>query len=163
MNARTRMILAIVGVIVVCALFFFLFIRSRQGDLAAVRTQIEDEENRALQLTTELNRLKDLQANAPELQAELAKIRELVPDTHEVPHFIFLVQDAATESGVSFLEITPHFPNLHPKQRHLRRFRWRSRPSGGYFAIQDFLRRLQELDRAVSDRQHHLRHGRTRK
>ena len=101
MNARSRMILAIVGAAIVCLLFFFLFIRSRQGELATVRTNIENEENLALQLTTELNRLKDLQARAPELQAELAKIRELVPQEHEVPHFIFLVQDAATESGVT--------------------------------------------------------------
>ena len=149
MNARSRMILAIVGVLVVCLLFFFLFIRSRQGELNTVRTNIENEENLALQLTTELNRLKDLQARAPELQAELAQIRELVPQEHEVPHFIFLVQDAATESGVSFLTITPTLPQTPPEQAPLAEVSMAIGARGSYFSIQDFIRRLHELDRAT--------------
>jgi Tfp pilus assembly protein PilO len=143
------MILAIVGAFVVCLLFFFLFIRSRQGDLSAVRTNIEAEENQALQLTTELNRLKDLQARAPELQADLAKIRELVPQEHEIPHFIFLVQDAATESGVSFLTLTPTLPGTPPEAAPLAEVTMAITARGGYFSIQDFIRRLQELDRAT--------------
>lgn len=149
MTGRSRMILAIVGVVIVWILFFFLFIRSRQGELATVRTNIEAEENRALQLTTELNRLKDLQERAPELQAELAKIRELVPLEHEVPHFIFLVQDAATESGVTFLTITPELPKTPPEAAPLAEVRMSIGANGGYFSIQDFIRRLQELDRAT--------------
>ncbi|HYI44768.1 MAG TPA: type 4a pilus biogenesis protein PilO [Actinomycetota bacterium] len=149
MNARSRMILAIVGAAIVCLLFFFLFIRSRQGELATVRTNIENEENLALQLTTELNRLKDLQARAPELQAELARIRELVPQEHEVPHFIFLVQDAATESGVTFLEITPTLPQTPPEQAPLAEVSMAIGAQGSYFSIQDFIRRLHELDRAT--------------
>jgi Tfp pilus assembly protein PilO len=143
------MILAIVGAVVVCLLFFFLFIRSRQGDLSLVRTDIEAEENQALQLTTELNRLKDLQARAPELQADLAKIRELVPQEHEVPHFIFLVQDAATESGVTFLTLTPTLPQTPPEAAPLAEVSMAITARGGYFSIQDFIRRLQELDRAT--------------
>ena len=149
MTARSRMILAIAGVLIVCVLFFFLFIRARQGELASVRTDIEAEENRALQLTTELNRLKDLQERAPELQAELAKIRELVPQQHEVPHFLFLIQDAATESGVNFLNITPELPKPPPEQAPLAEVRMSISAEGGYFSIQDFVRRLQELDRAT--------------
>jgi Tfp pilus assembly protein PilO len=129
--------------------FFFLFIRSRQGELAQIRTEIEAEENRALQLTTELNRLKDLQQRAPELQAELAQIRELVPQEHDVPHFIFQVQDAATEAGVSFLDITPELPKTPPEAAPLAQVRMAITAQGGYFALQDFIRRIHELDRAT--------------
>ena len=149
MNARSRMILAIVGIVIIWILFYFLFIRSRQAELAQVRTDIEAEENRGLQLNTELNRLKELQERAPELQADLAEIRELVPQEHEVPHFIFLVQDAADESGVSFLTITPELPKTPPEAAPLAEVRMAIQANGGYFSIQDFIRRLHELDRAT--------------
>ncbi len=149
MTARTRLILAIVGVVVVLALFFFLFIRSRQGELNEVRALIEAEENISIQLTTELNRLEDLQRRAPELQAELADIRDLVPLEHQVPNFIFLVQDAATEAGVSFLQITPELPKTPPEQAPLAEVRMTIQAEGGFFSIQDFIRRLHDLDRAL--------------
>jgi len=149
MNARMRMILAIVGIVIIWLVFFFLFIRSRQGELAGIRAEIEAEESRALQLTTELNRLKELQERAPDLQAELSKIRELVPPEHDVPHFIFLVQDAATESGVEFLNITPELPKTPPEAAPLAQVRMAIGASGSYFSIQDFIRRLHDLDRAV--------------
>ncbi len=149
MNARARMILAIVGVVVICALVFFLLVRSRQGELAAVRTEIEAEENRALQLTAELNRLKDLQERAPELQARLAQIRELVPPEHEVPHLIFLIEDARTVAGVDFLSITPDLPGPPPEQAPLAEVGLSIAAEGGYFSLQDFVRRLYDLDRAL--------------
>lgn len=149
MNARLRMILAGVGVLIVCLLFFFLFIRSRQAQLGEIRANIEAEENRALQLTTELNRLKDLQRRAPELQAELTRIRELVPTQHELPNYMFLVQDAATEAGVSFMAITPELPKAPPEGAPLAEVRMAIEAHGGYFAVQDFLRRMYAVDRAT--------------
>lgn len=149
MNARSRMILAIAGVVVICALFFFLFIRSRQTELGEVRASITAEEDRAIQLTTELNRLQALQERAPELQAELTRIRELVPVEHELPNYIFLVQDAATEAGVGFMSIGPELPKTPPEGAPLAEVRMAIEAEGGFFAIQDFLRRMYAVDRAT--------------
>jgi Tfp pilus assembly protein PilO len=143
------MILAIVGALIVCALFFFLFIRSRQGELREVRETITAEEDRAIQLTAELNRLKDLQRRAPELQAELTKIRELVPIEHELPNYIFLVQDAATEAGVDFVALAPELPKAPPEGAPLAEVRMAIDVNGGFFSIQDFLRRVYAVDRAT--------------
>jgi Tfp pilus assembly protein PilO len=148
-SARARMILAIVAAVVVIALFYFLLIRSRQAELAQIRLDIETEENTSIQLTTELNRLKDLQDRAPELQAELAEMKQFVPENHEVPNFIFLVQDAATSAGVEFLRITPELPKVPLEQAPLAEVRMQIEALGGYFSIQDFIRRLHNLDRAV--------------
>lgn len=149
MNPRSRMILAIIGVIVVLAAFFFLFIRPRQGELKEVRADIESEEARTVELEAELARLEDLQANAPELQAELAKIRGYVPSDDQVPNFIFLVQDAANASGVDFVQISPELPKPPPEGAALAEVRSQIGAGGGYFALQDFVRRLHALDRAV--------------
>ena len=149
MNPRARMILAIVAVLIIVALFFFLFIRSRQSELTQIRADIEAEENTSIQLTTELNRLKDLQERAPQLQAELAEIKQFVPETHEIPNLVFLLQDSATAAGVEFLSIAPALPAVPPEQAPLAEVRIEVTATGGYFSLQDFIRRLHNLDRAV--------------
>lgn len=149
MSTRTRLVLSILGVVVVLIAFFFLFIRPRQQELGRVRDEIETEQARTVQLETELARLKDLQANAPELQAELAKIRGFVPRDDEVPNFIFLVQDSANTAGVDFVQITPQLPKPPPEGAALAEIRIEIGAGGGYFAVQDFIRRLHALDRAL--------------
>lgn len=149
MTARTRLILSVVGVLVLLVAFYFFFIRPRQTELSTVREDIELEEARTAQLNAELARLQDLQANAPELEAELARIRGFVPKDDEVPNFIFLTQDAANAAGVDFVEITPELPKPPPEGAALAEVRATIGAGGGYFAIQDFIRRLHNLDRAV--------------
>ena len=149
MNARARMILAIVAAVVACALFFFFAIRGRQAELATVQANIVAEEDRAVQLTAELNRLKELQKRAPELQAELTRIRELVPIEHEVPNYIFLIQNASTEAGVDFISVAPELPRTPPEAAPLAQVRMEIVAQGGYFALQDFMRRMYALDRAT--------------
>lgn len=149
MSPRARMILAIVLSLLVAVAFFFLFIRPRQGELADVNEQIEAEEARTATLQAELVRLQDLQARAPELEAELARIRQLVPREHQLPNFIFLVQDAANAAGVNFVTITPELPKAPPEGAALAEIRATIGAGGSYFSIQDFIRRLHNLDRAV--------------
>ena len=149
MSARTRLILAVLGVLVLLVAFFFLFIRPRQQELARVEEEITSEEGRTVQLQAELQRLQDLQANAPELEAELARIRGFVPRDDEVPNFIFLVQDAANAAGVDFVQITPELPKAPPEGAAVAEIRISLGAGGGYFAIQDFIRRIHALDRAV--------------
>ncbi|MGH2693883.1 MAG: type 4a pilus biogenesis protein PilO [Actinomycetota bacterium] len=149
MRGRTQIILAVVGVAVVVLLGYFFFIRSQQDELSDVRAQVDTERNRTQQLQTELQRLQDLQENAPQLQARLDRVRELVPQRNEVPNFIFQVQEASDESGVGFLQITPELPDQPPEGATLAEVTIALRGRGGYFAVQDFIRRLYDLDRAL--------------
>ena len=143
------MILAIVGVIVVLLGFFFLFVRPRQQELADVRENIEAEEARTVQLKSELARLEELQEKAPQLEADLSRLRRFVPDDDEVPNFIFLVQESANQAGVDFVQITPELPKPPPEGAALAEIRVQIGAGGGYFAVQDFIRRLHALDRAL--------------
>ena len=149
MNARTRLILAIVGAVLVVLLAYFLAIRPRQSELADVKAQVASEETLRLQLQADLDRLRALEQNEPELRAELDRIRALVPPEHEVPNFIFQVNEAANASGVEFVQITPELPKTPPEGAALAEVRLTIGGNGGYFAIQDFVRRLYALDRAV--------------
>ena len=149
MSARTRLVLVIVGVLAVCAVFFFVFIKSRQAELGDVRDQVTAEENRTQELESRLARLRQLQQNAPQLEARLAEMRELVPERNDVPNFIFQVQQAASQAGVRFVQVTPELPKQPPEGASLAEVRAIIGAHGTYFAVQDFVRRVYALDRAA--------------
>ena len=149
MSGRNRLIATIVVALLVLLLFYMFFIRPRKAELAEVRTQVEAEEALTVQLRATLNRLRALQEQAPQLEAELAEIRELVPQKNQVPNFIFASQEAANEAGVELNILSPELPKTPPEGAQLAEIRLQLAARGGYFAIQDFMRRLIDLDRAL--------------
>lgn len=149
MSQRARLILVAVLGFLLCVAVYFLLVRSRQGELNDLNQQISDEQNRTLQLRAELTRLEALREEAPQLQAELEKFRDLVPEDHETGDLIFQIEQAADEAGVDFVEITPELPKSPPEGAPLAEVRMIIGGRGGYFALQDFTRRLYSLDRAM--------------
>ena len=149
MNMRNQMILAVVGVALVLAALFLFFVRPRQGELSEVRAQVDQEQQRTQQLQADVTRLRALQREAPQLQATLDKFSELVPENDEVADFIFQVQEAANQAGVGFVQITPELPKQPPEGAPLAEVRATIGAHGGYYAVQDFVRRLYDLDRAL--------------
>jgi Tfp pilus assembly protein PilO len=146
---RGKIILAVVASVVVCAAFFMLFVWARQADLAEVRADVQEETNRTEQLQAELEQLQALQANAPKFEARLAEIRELVPQDDQVANLIFQVQEAASRAGVDFVQIDPDFAKAPAEGAQVAQVRATIGAEGGYFALQDFVRRLYDLDRAL--------------
>ena len=149
MSNRIRMILVIFGILALCAAWFFFFIRPRQAELAKVRADTVEAEDKTVALQAELDRLEQLQANAPALEAELAATRRLIPSDNEVANYIFLVEEAATQADIDFVNVTPELPKPPPEGAPLAEIRTVIGAEGGYFEIQDFFRRLYDLDRAV--------------
>lgn len=149
MNQRARLILAIVAGVLLCVAVYFVLVRSKQGELDTLNASIDTENSRTVQLEAELARLRDLQRRAPELQAELDRFRDLVPEGHETPNLIYLIDEAAKESGIDFANIAPELPKPPLEGAPLAEVRMTIGAKGGYFAIQDFIRRLYDLDRAL--------------
>jgi Tfp pilus assembly protein PilO len=149
MRARARLLAAIAIAVVVNILFFAFFIQPRRSNLSAARAQADAAQLQTQQLRAQLAQLRSLQQQAPKLQSELADFQQLVPDNNEVPHFIFQVQHAADQAGVTFLSIEPETPKAPPEGASLAEVRVSIGANGGYFALQDFIRRLYALQRAV--------------
>jgi Tfp pilus assembly protein PilO len=149
MSGRTQTIVAAACVALVLLAFSFVFIRGRRAELGAVRADIKAEEDRTQQLQAELARLEALQENEPRLRAQLEELRQFVPERDDVANFIFQVQRAADAAGVGFVQITPELPKPPPEGAPLGEVRAAIGAKGGYFAVQDFIRRLYDLDRAV--------------
>jgi Tfp pilus assembly protein PilO len=148
-TAQRQLIAAAAGVAAVLLLVFFVLIGPRRSQLGEVRAQTQQELDRTQQLEAERDRLLALEQNAPQLQARLAELRQLVPSENEVANFVFEVEAAANAAGVGFVQITPELPKPPPEGAALAEVRATIGAGGGYFSVQDFLRRLYELDRAV--------------
>ena len=149
MTGRSQTILAGVSAVLVLLLVFFLMVRPRLAELGEVRDEIQTERDRTQQLQTELARLEALRDNAPQLEAELERIRRFVPASNEVSDFVLQVQQAADQAGVGFVQITPELPKPPPEGAPLAEVRMTIGAKGGYFALQDLIRRLYDLERAM--------------
>jgi Tfp pilus assembly protein PilO len=148
-NARARLIVTIVAAIMVNLLFFVLFVRGRQSELSSVKEEITAEENRTQQLQADLTRLEGLQDQAPEFEARLLEIRRLVPERVDVGNLIFQMQEAADQAGIDFVQIAPELPSVAPEDGSLAQVRVTITGIGSYFSLQDFIRRLYDLNRAL--------------
>ena len=146
---RAQIVLAIVASVVVLALFFFLFVSPRRDRLSEVRAEVEAARQQTVTLQAELDRLQALQDDAARLNARLVEVRKLVPENDELAQFIFQVQDEANRAVVSFVQVTPELPKPPPERAQLAEIRITIGAEGGYFSIQDFLRRLYDLERAL--------------
>jgi len=149
MSQRARLIVAVVAGLLLCIAVYFLLVRNRQGELNQLNESIAAEQSRTAGLEVELQRLQELQERAPELQLQLDQFRQLVPPKDEVPALIFMIEQAAEDSGIDFVNITPELPKPPPEGAPLAEVRMALGADGGYFALQDFVRRLYALDRAL--------------
>jgi Tfp pilus assembly protein PilO len=149
-SARTRLIVAGVLAFIVCLVFFFVFIRPRNAELERVTNEVTAAKGEQDTLRDQLASLEALRKNAPELQAELNEIRELIPKRDDFYNFMLQMIDAADAAGVGLDQLDPEFPAPALEAPALAEITILIRAQGGYFGLQDFTRRVQELDRAVS-------------
>jgi Tfp pilus assembly protein PilO len=144
-----QLILGSVAIVLVMAVMFFLLVGPRRGQLAEAKEKVKAAQSETVVLETELARLEGLQKQAPQLQAALDEISDLVPEENRVSNFVFQVQQEANRSGLDFISITPQLPKSPPEGAPLAEVKIDIGAKGSFFTIQDFIRRLTELDRAV--------------
>ena len=150
MSTRVKLILAGVLALLVCVVFYFFFVRPRSQELDKTNNEIDAAEAQTSSLQAQLADLRALKEQEPQLRAELNEIRELVPQSDETANFIFQLQDSATAAGVPFIRLDPEDPRPAPEDSSVAQVRTTIGAQGGYFSLQDFVRRVSELDRAVS-------------
>ena len=149
MSGRARIILTAAVSFVVLLAFFFAFVQPRRTELGEVRSRVEAEEARTTQLTADLAHLKDLRSNAPQLQAQLDELRSAVPSSDEIPELLLKIEDVASRADVDFVQITPEIPAPPAEDATVAQVNLAIGAEGSYFSLQDFVRRLYEMDRAL--------------
>jgi len=149
MKQHKQIILGTVATVLVMAMMFFFLVGPRRAQLKETGAQVVAAESQTVVLETELARLESLQKRAPQLQAALDDISDLVPEDNRLSSFVFQVQQEANRSGLDFVSITPQLPKTPPEGAPLAEVKIDIGAKGSFFTIQDFIRRLTELDRAV--------------
>jgi Tfp pilus assembly protein PilO len=147
---RSRSILIGVGAGLVALLLWFLLLwQPQSGRLqeASDRRETAEAENARLEL--ERDRLRAAQERAPQLQATVDRLRVAIPNQPELAQFLLAANDAAQQSGVEFLSISPSPPTPAEGDATLSQVNLSISVAGGYFQVLDYLNRLDALPRLV--------------
>lgn len=133
---------------VVLVLWFLFLWRPQQSEASDARSRTEAAEQQASDLRVRLNHLRSLQDKEVLTRSQLDALRVAVPDQPNLAQFILDANRAATASGLEFLSVTPAQPEPGTGGRPAA-IRVSLSLTGGYFAVLDFVSRLEHLRRIV--------------
>jgi Tfp pilus assembly protein PilO len=142
MKLRGRELYIIVGVVavVVGVLWFFFLYSPEHKKVATLDTQYLAQENTLQQTQLQIRQLVLLKKAAPQAEADLIKLHQVVPSEAAIPSFIVALTNTAQSSGLAMLGVTPQGTaagvpfSVQPIQLEF---------DGAYFDVEDFLYRLE--------------------
>jgi len=137
---------AIIAVVAVLAVFFLVL--PKMNEVSETQEDVAAEEAQETALRAQLASLKEAQANAPQVKAQIAELSNEVPPTADLPALIRLLTAAADGSAVDFFTVAPGNPQLDPTGA-FSTIPTAISVTGGYFALDQFLFRLESLPRAA--------------
>jgi Tfp pilus assembly protein PilO len=109
-SMRMRFVALIALSLVVTIVWYTAAFKPSRAKLSEVRADVTRTQAEVAALTTKLQHLQDLKRNEKELRAEFAKLENALPVEPAVSDFILDVQEAADQAGISFLSIAPSLP-----------------------------------------------------
>jgi Tfp pilus assembly protein PilO len=145
MKSRGPIIAAAAGVLV-SVLVAAGLILPKMGQVKKVQDQVTQEQAKTAKLTLQVNQLEDLASQASKIRAQLKALNIEVPPNADLPGLIRDVNAAAKQAAVDLTIITPGSPtaatsnpvSVVPLQLTV---------SGGYFSVEEFLYRIETLNR----------------
>lgn len=146
MNRRTMVFGALIAVVIV-ALWWVLVYSPRGDDLDVARDDVAAAERDQQGLRAQLAQLEDIAANGPAIDAELARLTDLVPSSPDLAGFILGANQLAIESGIDWLSIAPSPPSASGPG--LGTISLAVQIEGGFFQVLDYLNRVEDFDRLV--------------
>jgi Tfp pilus assembly protein PilO len=139
---RGRELYIIVGVVavVVGVLWFFFLYSPEHKKVATLNTQYLAQQSTLDQTQLQIRQLVLLKKAAPQAQADLIKLHQIVPSDSAIPSFIVALTTTAQASGLAPLGVTPlaTAPGVPFSVQPIN-----LRFDGAYFDVEDFLYRLE--------------------
>lgn len=153
---RAIIVAALVAVVLAVAWYFLLYKPALEQE-TALKEETEQLEQQQQTLRNQIAELEDLASRSLEIQADLARLEELIPTDASQPGLVREFQLAADASGVvieslTFTDPVPvqGAPPASDPSRVVGSIDVQMTMSGGYFQAVDFFRRLEvEVGRAV--------------
>lgn len=162
---------AVLGVVVVMAAGWFLLISPKRGEASDLALQATEKQSSNQQLQTRLALLKSQAKGLPAQQAKLAVVAAKIPDNPALPALIRALDAAATSTDVELVSLSPSAPAavtaapatapvvapaagapvgvpVAAAPAALQQIALSLNVVGGYFQVEQFLNRLENLQRA---------------
>jgi Tfp pilus assembly protein PilO len=142
---RQHVALAVLAAILLVVLFWLLLWQPQRAELTEVEEQIAAQQQQQQQLGLELQRLRMIREEAPEVEAQLAAAEAVLPRSSALPSALRQLQLAADESGVVLQSLSASPPTQLPNASEgLSSIDVTLQLAGGYFQLVDFLRRVED-------------------
>ncbi len=107
--------LALIGIgasLLLAVAWYFALWKPASNNLSEAKEREVAAQTQVDTLSTELARLKQLEANQDVLERDLAALAEKLPDTDELDTFILELNDIASTSGITLQSLSPGEPSL---------------------------------------------------
>ncbi len=142
MSRRTLYILAVVGLVVVLAAYYFLILSPLRTQISETDAQIAAEQQTLAQNQAKLAHMEQTKAEAAQNQAYMLELGKMMPETAEIPSLLLQIQDLATESGIDFMTISPSEPKSSGAYEVIS---LGLSLQGTFFDVNDFLYRAEQM------------------
>jgi Tfp pilus assembly protein PilO len=145
LKMRGPLAVGLAGAALILALLLGL-IMPKAGQIKTRQHQLDQAKQQQASLAVQLEQLRAVAEQAPENQRRLTVLRSAVPEVADLPGMIELVNDAAADADVDFMSVSPGQPTSTPGSE-VSSVPTQITVLGRYFAIDEFLRQLENLPR----------------
>lgn len=149
---RRQALVAAVVAVAVTAGYFVALLRPKLNDISKTQKQVEEARREEQTLTNRLRQLEEARRSAPATMAKLNALRLLLPATPDLPGFIRQVQAAADTAAVDLRSIQPSRPTDLEDAQGIQTITINLAVTGAFRRMEDFLVRLENLERVVEVR-----------
>ena len=145
MTRRQELVLAGVAALLVLIAAIVVLVRPTRQATAQAHADRDTAVSESQSLRDQIKALEALQPNEAELRAQAVQAKAEFPATPALPGLVDALQDAASQSGVELGTVAPSTPEASTVNPLLAEITTTVNVNGGYFEIQDFLVRLENL------------------
>ena len=145
MTRRNELVLAGVGALLVLVAATLLLVRPTRQATADANDERDTAVSESQALRDQIKALEALKPNEAELKAKANLAKAEFPATPGLPALVDALQDSAGQAGVDLGTVSPSTPQISTTNPQLAEITTTVSVSGGYFEIQDFLVRLENL------------------
>jgi len=148
MNRRT--LLAVIGgALAIILVWWFAIYSPKRSAISSAKSERTAAEARGRDLEVTVARLKALDRSRPQLEADLRALNAAIPANPDLGTFILSANEIATRAGVDFLSIAPSPPAQAAGAGQPTSIGLSIQVRGNFFAVVDYLNRLEQLERIV--------------
>jgi Tfp pilus assembly protein PilO len=143
---RNVLLIGAAALVAIIALWYFVLYAPLGDDLTSAQAQTAAEQKKTDGLQADLARLQSQEKNGTQQQALLRKLNAAVPEQPDLAEFIIQANQIASDSGISFLSISPAPPAAGSGVSVVA---LTITIQGSFFQLEDYLRQLETLERLV--------------